>query len=76
MNQIRAAATMKDTSEDHDLSVDYPIKFDCGCIVTFLASCFHRTTRMDCCRKHAKPGAYVTRSTLADQARREYKRGP
>jgi hypothetical protein len=35
-------------------SQDYSVRFPCGCAVVFLGSCFHRSSRMDCCERHRR----------------------
>lgn len=52
-------------------SEDLPIEFSCGCKVTFLGSCFLRSSRMDCCANHSKRDQRRTRDVIAARAKRE-----
>lgn len=52
-------------------SKDLPIRFQCGCEVVFLGSCFLHTSRMTCCVDHSRRDAIEDRNRISDEARAE-----
>lgn len=53
--------------------VDLQIGFQCGCTVVFLGSCFHRSTRLDPCRKHDGKNDVDKRTAIVEEAKRQYR---
>lgn len=51
-------------------SADYKVSFPCGCTVTFLGSCFHRTSRMMACTRHDGRDQFAERTALVQDAKR------
>jgi hypothetical protein len=55
-----------------NFSEDWTYQFQCGCTVTWLASCFHRSTRMLCCASHNGRDQFDERTELRRKAGIEY----
>jgi hypothetical protein len=50
---------------------DYTVRFQCGCEAVFLASCFHRSSRMTCCSGHNSRDGFRERQKIYEAARRQ-----
>jgi hypothetical protein len=50
---------------------DYVVRRQCGCCVTFLGSCFHRTSRLEACILHNKRDQTHERDQIVAEAKRE-----
>jgi len=50
-------------------SKDWTFTKQCGCQVTFLGSCFHRTSRMIACTWHATRNKVLERTRIVEEAK-------
>lgn len=52
-------------------SADYVVTMQCGCTVTFMGSCFHRSSRMSACVNHCLRDQFDVRTKIVQMAKEE-----
>jgi hypothetical protein len=60
---------MEDSQPPINEAEDYVVRFPCGCSVTFLGSCLHRSSRMTACHDHDGRDQTEDRDEIVRQAR-------